>query len=98
MEGGNILSSKVALATQETLDLDRVQDMFRQARWLLPLHAEMNLKSLNLLAHQRQRVYILTLSPGGTFFSVLQKLTKRSTRRNRENAQEQTVWNMINMT
>lgn len=32
MGGGGVLSSKVPLATQETLDLDRVQDMFRQVR------------------------------------------------------------------
>lgn len=97
-----------ALAIWETLDLDRVQDVFRQVSQVaFSLHAKMKvLKSLNLLAHQRQRLYISMLSPGGKCCLISQSCRKaqvnpRSTRRlvlgNTENVQGQSVWHLMNV-
>lgn len=60
-----ILSSKVALATWETLDSDRVQDMFRQARWLPPSCQNESPKIFELTGTSASASQYLMLSPGG---------------------------------
>lgn len=59
------LSIPVALATGETLDLlDRVQDMFRQARWLLPSCQNESPKIFELTGTSASASLYVMLSPG----------------------------------